>query len=139
MSPKRAGERDERKTVRQDTFARDGFRCVAGDFVPGVPCSEGLECDEAHGRGRRPGSHLDRAETQSLCPLCHRIKTDNPRTAGLLGLYGVDVRDRLLAQGFLFADACSAWAAIKASLAGRPRSAVDPGAVLRFIERRAVR
>lgn len=81
------GPRDQ---VRQATFDRDNHRCVAAGFTPDVPCLPGIECDEIQGRGRRPGSHLDATATQSLCRICHLLKTDHPWLAGMLGLYGAD-------------------------------------------------
>lgn len=93
QSDKRAAEKDERVAVRQATFERDHYRCVAG-YLTSFPCSLALECDEIHGRGRIPGSHLDLNETQTLCSLCHRLKTDYVQVATLLGLYGPDTRER---------------------------------------------
>lgn len=93
-SAKRAAEDrpgGPREQVREATFARDGHRCVASDFVPDLPCPKGsMQCDEIQGRGRRPGSHLDLDQTQTLCWVCHHLKTVYPRLAAMLGLYGAD-------------------------------------------------
>lgn len=101
-SAKRAAEDvplGRRSDVVRATFERDGYQCVASRFVPGVPCSVALECDEFQGRGREPGSHLDDTKTQTLCALCHRVKTDHPKTAALLGLYGADELYRRMLEG----------------------------------------
>lgn len=124
-----------RAQIREATFKRDGYRCVANRFVPGVPCTDALECDEAQGRGRQPGSHLDLACTQTLCGYCHRIKTTQPRVAGLLGLYGPTEQRRRLSeddQGGL-ADALAQWARLKGVMAGSgPDWGGDPQAVDSF-------
>ena len=143
VSPKRAAEADERKAVRQATFARDGYRCVARLFVPGVSCDDGLECDERHGRGRRPGSHLDLSETQTLCRACHHVKTTSPKVAGLLGLFGLDVRARELhgdvAPEVTLRDAYREFARRKAMARGVTwrDQIVDGRAVEAFVQRRA--
>lgn len=101
QSAKRRAENEmdgPRGEVREATFRRDRYRCVARLFVPGVPCSAALECDEFQGRGREPGSHLDETATQTLCSRCHRVKTTEPRVAGLLGLYGPDEQLRRIGE-----------------------------------------
>lgn len=109
-----------RSEIREATFRRDGYRCVAYRFVPGVPCTDALECDEAQGRGRQPGSHLDLTCTQTLCGRCHRIKTTEPQTAGLLGLYGVEEQQRRLSDGTpdSLTRALAHWARVKGVSAG---------------------
>lgn len=132
VSGKRAAEKEEREQVRQDTFAREP-QCVAAGFVPSVDCPPGLECDEVQGRGREPGSHLDLDRTQSLCWVCHRIKTDEPRVAGLLGLYGAAERDRRRGEEpDALPEALATWARIKARLCGHGPAGGDLDAVLRF-------
>lgn len=131
VSAKRLAERDDRAEVRTATFARDGWRCVAHALVPSAPCTAGLECDEEQGRGRNPGSHLDPFATQSLCTICHRIKTERPAIAGVLGLYGLNERalrlDRIVtesgpaAAGVATVDALISWCTIKHRMLGIDR------------------
>ena len=130
-----------RSIVRDTTFQRDGYRCVARHLVPGVPCSAALECDEFQGRGREPGSHLDDTKTQTLCAICHRVKTDHPRVAGLIGLYGPVEQERRLAEephGALDA-ALADFAQLKARVAGlRGAHGGDAAAARRFALERGV-
>lgn len=145
VSPRRAAEHDDRDEVRRATFARDRWRCVASGFVPGAPCPPGLECDERQGRGRLPGAHLDLTQTQSLCWADHRLKTTEPRLAGLLGLNGLEEQARWLEQetelgrteATALATAVDEWARRKAILLGAPPAGGDPGAVLRLRDDRA--
>lgn len=144
-SAKREAEHDEREEVRRATFARDGHRCVASGFVPGARCPDGLECDERQGRGRRPGSHLDLTQTQSLCWADHRLKTTEPRLAGLLGLNGLEEQVRWLDEeaelghdeGTALQGAVTEWARRKALLVGAPPAGGDVAAVRRLREDRA--
>lgn len=139
QSAKRAGETEQRRDVRVATFERDHYRCVAAGFVPGIPCAGGLECDEIQGRGREPGSHLDADRTQSLCPWCHRLKTDHPRIAGLLGLYGVDELERRLMfeEPGAMTAALAEWANRKAQLEGsREGWGGNEAAVVAFVAER---
>ena len=94
-SSRRRAERPVRADIREACFARDRHRCQAAELAPGCR-HDRLECDEIQGRGRRPGSHLVLDETQTLCWVCHRLKTDHPRIAALLGLYGDDEMQRRL-------------------------------------------
>lgn len=139
VSAKRAAESEQRRLVREATFARDGYRCVASGFVPGLPCLPGLECDEMQGRGREPGSHLDVAATQSLCPVDHLLKGSYPRIAGLLGLYGLAEQERRLAEeapGALL-EALAEWARRKGQAMGAGGGhGGDPVAVLALAARR---
>lgn len=141
VSPKRADEHDERDAVRHATFTRDRWRCVASEFVPGAPCPPGLECDERQGRGRRPGSHLDLAQTQSLCWADHRLKTTEPRLAGLLGLNGLEEQARWLDdepdEHAALVGAVAEWARRKAILLGGPPAGGDVDAVIRLRDDRA--
>jgi hypothetical protein len=125
-SQKRIGEAPIRAEVRSACFARDHYRCRAVELADGCQ-HDRLECDEIQGRGRRPGSHLVLEETQSLCWVCHRLKTDHPRVAGLLGLYGdEEMRRRLeeigppgdMARVMSAVDAAEEWARMKRSLLG---------------------
>lgn len=141
VSAKREAERDEREAVRQRTFNRDGRRCVAHEFVPLVPCPEEsrsapLQCDEIQGRGREPGSHLDDTKTQTLCWKCHTLKTNYPRVAGLLGLYGREERERRTAEEApgAWEEALAEWARRKAQLTGLPVALGDLLAVRRYWE-----
>lgn len=125
VSAKRLAEAPARTAVREAAIARDR-RCVASDFVLSVPCTEWLEVDEMQGRGRQPGSHLDLDAVQCLCGPCHRLKTDEPRLAGLLGLYGPDEQARRLGEEGLvtLGPAVDEWARRKAVL--RNRDLVPP-------------
>lgn len=138
VSDKTLARRGERDEVRETTLARDGHRCVARLFVPGVACAGHLDVDESTGRGRDPGSQYDDTKTQTLCRRCHNLKTDNPRCAGLLGLHGAAEQLRRLeeegAAGLRWALA--EWARRKGMAAGRGRDhGGDQLAVQRFAER----
>jgi hypothetical protein len=84
-SPKRLGEAEERDAVIALTHARAGWRCEGEDFLPGA-CTAygrgpdgkawGLDCNELCPRGRG-GSHLDPANTVSLCRGHHQHVTVN--------------------------------------------------------------
>jgi 5-methylcytosine-specific restriction endonuclease McrA len=85
-SRKRQAERDARRQVRETTLARNGWRCVAADLDTGVPCGGPLEVDEIVSRARRPGGHLDVANTQVLCARHNVWKETEPERAIELGL-----------------------------------------------------
>lgn len=128
-----------RALVREQTFQRDGYQCVARHFVPGVPCSAALQCDESQGRGREPGSHLDLNCTQSLCALCHRVKTDFPEISALIGLYGTIELERrfVVAEPADLPAALAEFAKRKAQVAGlRGSVGGDAAAVARFVAAR---
>jgi hypothetical protein len=85
-SRKRQAERDARRQVREETLARDGWRCVAADLDTGIPCGGPLDVDEMVSRARRPGGHLDASNTNVLCRSHHEWKHTEPARAYELGL-----------------------------------------------------
>lgn len=131
VSAKRLAESAQRQAVVAAAKARDRG-CVAEGFVPRVRCAPGLEVDEMQGRGRQPGSHLDLDAVQCLCPACHRLKTDEPRLAGLLGLYGPAEQTRRLEDEGLgvLGAAVDEWATRKARLRSVPPARGNLEAVL---------
>lgn len=141
VSAKTLARRDERDDVRETTLARDRHQCTARALVPGVACSGRLDVDEFTGRGRDPGSQYDDTKTQTLCRLDHRLKTDNPRIAGLLGLHGPDEqRRRLDEEGAAgLREALAEWARRKGIAAGAgPNWGGSPDAVARLAAARGV-
>jgi len=86
FSKKRAGERDQRQKVIEETMRRSGGRCQAADLVPEVKCWGPLDTDEVVGRGVYPGAHLDADNTQTLCRAHHTWKHEHPRLAAERGL-----------------------------------------------------
>lgn len=84
MSDKTRAKMPERKEIIEKTHKRDKV-CVAKKYGG---CKGRLEVDEKQGRGREPGSQYDLEKTQLLCENHHRFKTQNPKAASMLGLYG---------------------------------------------------
>lgn len=120
QSAKRAAEAPARAEVVRLAKERDGHRCVAERFAPNTRCAGRLEVDEMQGRGRQPGSHLNLEATQTLCSTDHLLKSNYPRLAGLLGLYGVEEQARRLEHDPQpLKDAVDEWARRKAQALGQ--------------------
>lgn len=85
---------NQQADLRDQCFMRDNYRCQAAWIAPFVRCSAGLEADHIRNRSTHPHLKEQLANLQTLCAICHRVKTAEPWASTILGLYGAERKSR---------------------------------------------